>query len=223
MLFTSSAFLLFLVVLLLLYRVFPQRHRWFVLLLGSTVFYAFAGPMFLFYILGTIVSTYICTMRILYLRGARDNAVQQATERQEKKEIRAKYKAATKRWFMACLLIILGILAVVKYADFVIGNTNSLLGLFRSGRRFGFLHLALPMGISFYTFQTVGYVVDVYREKAAPLKNPLKLALFVSFFPQVIQGPISRFSELSDTLFAGIPITRHVLTRGLQRIMIGFF
>jgi len=112
---------------------------------------------------------------------------------------------------------------VIKYTDFVIGNANSLLGLFGAGRRFGFMHLALPMGISFYTFQTVGYVVDVHREKAEPLTNPLKLALFVSFFPQVIQGPISRFGELAPTLYGGQDITRTSLTRGAQRVLIGFF
>lgn len=223
MLFTSLHFLIFLAVVIILYRVFPQRHRWFVLLVGSLTFYGFAGPAFLLYIGGTIISTYICTMAIHRLRKKRDALSAATTDKQERKAIRAKYKAACRRWFLVCLFAIIGILAVVKYADFAIGNANSLLRLFGSGRRFGFLHLALPMGISFYTFQTVGYVVDLYREKAATITNPLKLALFVSFFPQVIQGPISRISELSETLFAGIPINRHALTRGSQRIMIGFF
>jgi len=223
MLFTSWAFLLFLALVLLLYRVFPQRHRWFVLLVASMVFYGFAGPAFLFYILGTIVSTYICTMRIRHLRGLRDAAAQATDDKQERKEIRAKYKAACKRWFMLCLFAIIGILAVVKYTDFVIGNANSIIGLFGGSTRITFLHLALPMGISFYTFQTVGYVVDVYREKAQMVTNPLKLALFVSFFPQVIQGPISRFGELSETLYSGTPVTGSALTRGGQRILIGFF
>jgi len=223
MLFTSSTFLVFLAAVLIVYRVFPQRHRWFVLLAGSMAFYAFAGPAFLLYICGTIVSTYICTMRITQLRKHRDYLLSSTNDKDTKKTIRAKTKASCKKWFIACLLATLGILAVIKYTDFVIGNANSLIGLFGGGRCFGFMHLALPMGISFYTFQTVGYIVDVYREKAAPLTNPLKLALFVSFFPQVIQGPISRFSSLSETLYAGTPVNRHNLARGAQRILIGFF
>ena len=223
MLFTSSSFLIFLAILLVFYRVFPTRHRWFVLLVGSMAFYAFAGPAFLLYICATIVCTYICTMRISHLRGVRDKFVASTEDKAERKAFRAKIRAACKRWFMLCLFAIIGILAVVKYTDFVIGNANSIIGLFGSDVRFGFMHLALPMGISFYTFQTVGYVVDVYREKAAPLTNPLKLSLFVSFFPQVIQGPISRFNELSPTLYGGNPVTQQTLTRGGQRVLIGFF
>ncbi|MCL2404073.1 MAG: MBOAT family protein [Defluviitaleaceae bacterium] len=223
MLFTSSAFVAFMAIVLILYRVFPQRHRWFVLLVASMTFYGFAGPSFLFYITATIVCTYICTTRIRLLRNARDNAVADTVDKTARKAIRAKAKAACKRWFVACLLVTLGLLAIAKYTDFVIGNANSLLGLIGSGRRFGFMHLALPMGISFYTFQTVGYIIDVYREKTTPLTNPFKLALFVSFFPQVIQGPISRFDDLSQTLYSGTPVNRHGFTRAAQRILIGFF
>jgi len=162
-------------------------------------------------------------MRIRHLRVLRDRFVADNEDKSARKAFRSKTKAACKKWFMICLFAIIGILAVVKYTDFVIGNTNSLLGLFGSGRRFGFMHLALPLGISFYTFQTVGYVVDVYREKAAPVTNPLKLALFVSFFPQVIQGPISRFNDLSPTLYSGDSVTKDSFTRGGQRVLIGFF
>ena len=223
MLFTSWAFLLFLAILLVVYNLCPRGYRWFVLLVGSLVFYAFAGPVFLIYICATIVSTYICTMQIRRLRVKRDAFVAGCTDKEARKQFRAKTKAVCKKWFIACMLVTLGILAVVKYTDFAIGNVNSILGLVGSGRRFGFMHLALPMGISFYTFQTVGYVMDVYREKAAPVTNPFKLALFVSFFPQVIQGPISRFNDLSETLFSGNPVTSLSFTRGAQRVLIGLF
>ena len=223
MLFTTFNFLIFLAILLTVYALTPQRFRWFVLLAGSMTFYSFAGPHFLLYICSTIVITYICTRQVLRLQLIRDKQLADATEKEEKKAIRAKFKSASKTWTAVCLVLILGILAVVKYTDFVIFNVNSMFGLLGISERFGLLGLALPMGISFYTFQTVSYVADVYREKADIIKNPLKLALFVSFFPQVVQGPISRFGELSKTLYSGIQINRVNLALGANRILWGFF
>ena len=103
---------------------------------------------------------------------------------------------------MVGLLGTLGILAVVKYTNFVIYNINSVRSWFslEGIRSASFL---LPLGISFYTFQTVGYLIDVYRGDVKVEKNIIKLAVFTSFFPQLIQGPISRFNELSQTLYVG--------------------
>jgi len=223
MLFTSSVFLFFLGVLLIVYAVVPRRFRWFVLLAGSMAFYGFAGAFFLIYICSTIVITYVCTMLIKRIHVKRDAAVSTETEKDAKRAIKDRTKIASRILTAVCLVLILGILAMVKYTDFAISNINSVLGLLGYGRQFGLLGLALPMGISFYTFQTVGYVVDVYREKAEIESNPLKLALFVSFFPQVVQGPISRFGELSKTLYSGNPITRFTMARGANRILWGFF
>ena len=223
MLFTSSVFLLFLALLLAVYGLTPQKYRWFVLLVGSMTFYGFAGVFFLLYICSTIVITYICTMSIKRLRIKRDALIAETEEKEVRRSIKDKTKNTAKIWCTICLLLILGILAMVKYTDFAISNVNSVLSLLGYARQFGLMGFALPMGISFYTFQTVGYVIDVYREKAEIEENPLKLALFVSFFPQVVQGPISRFGELSKTLYSGIPINRYNLARGANRILWGFF
>ena len=223
MLFTSSLFLVFLAILLCAYSVTPQKFRWFVLLVGSMVFYAFAGPIFLLYILTTIIVTYITTMLILRLHNKRNAILDQVHSSADKKKVKDEYKKYAKKYLTAGLFIVLGILAMVKYTDFVIANTNAVLGWVGADRSFGFMRFALPMGISFYTFQTVGYLIDVYREKALIQQNPLKLALFVSFFPQVVQGPISRFGELSKTLYNGTAINSHSFFRGAQRVLWGFF
>jgi len=222
MLFTTFQFLVFLAILLAVYGVCPQRFRWIILLIGSMAFYAFSGPHFLLYICSTIVVTYFCTMQICRLRDKRDALLAQA-DKEQKREIKAKCKADSKKWMVLCLFIILGILAVVKYTDFVIANANSLLAAFSFQERVGFMRFALPMGISFYTFQTVAYIVDVHREKATPVRNIFKLGLFVSFFPQVIQGPISRFADLSKDLYSGTPLESKSLARGAQRVLWGFF
>jgi len=223
MLFTSFHFLFFLIVLFILYGFTPQKFRWFILLVGSMAFYAFAGVSFLIYICATILISFLCTMQIRKQLLKRDELLKTVDSRDEKKEIKAQIKKACKKWFLAGLFFNFGILAVVKYADFAIGNTNALLEWAGIGTRFGFMGFALPMGISFYTFQTMGYLIDVYREKSKTETNVLKFALFVSFFPQIIQGPISRFNELSQTLYKGDPLRFESFFRGGQRVLIGVF
>ena len=223
MLFTSASFLIFLTILFVIYQLFPQKYRWFVLLVGSMAFYAFAGASFLIYICTTIVSTYICTMRIKSLLAKRDAFAATTDDKEAKKAYRLKTKRACKKWFLAGLFLNFGILAVVKYTNFAIVNANTILEWAGVGTRFTFMYFALPMGISFYTFQTMGYLIDAYREKVQTQTNLLKLALFTSFFPQIIQGPISRFSDLTQTLYNGDPLRWDGFWRGSQRILIGFF
>ena len=223
MLFTSSAFLLYLAMLMAAYSLTPQKCRWAVLLLGSLVFYAFSGPHFLLYICSTSVVSYVCAMRIAQLKDRRKAASSGLSDREQKRALRAKFEGYSRKWMALCLVIILGALAVVKYTDFVIANTNSLLEIFGFQARIGFMRFALPMGISFYTFQTAGYIVDMHWGKADFERNIFKHTLFVSFFPQVIQGPISRFGSLTEELYSGAPITRGSFSRGAQRILWGFF
>jgi D-alanyl-lipoteichoic acid acyltransferase DltB (MBOAT superfamily) len=103
------------------------------------------------------------------------------------------------RYFLVCLLLNIGILSVTKYTNFVIANINSFLS---DANQLSLVDMVVPMGISFYTFQSMGYLIDVYRGTQKAQGNPFKLALFVSFFPQLVQGPISRYHDLAPTLFA---------------------
>lgn len=218
--FTTLPFLLFLTVVLVLYRILPQKHRWYVLLAGSLFFYGYAGLSFLLYIGATVVSTYFFTMRMRQLRIARDESLPGCPDKESKRLLKASTKAACWKQLVGCLLINFGILAVLKYTDFVISNINVFLSGF--GTQMGLLRFLLPLGISFYTFQTMGYAIDAYREKTDIETNPLKLALFVSFFPQIIQGPISRRNDLSHTLYAGNLSVRNISFGG-QRVLWGFF
>lgn len=223
MLFTTFDFLVFLGIVVLLYKIFPQKFRWFVLLVGSMTFYAFAGLSFLVYILSSIIIVYIGSVQMHRIQLKFSALAKSEDDSAKRKELKAKSKSKTALWLAFSLIGSLGLLAMVKYTDFAIENINAIFNLFSIDRQFGFMKFALPMGISFYTFQAVGYLMDIYREKTTPVKNPLKLALFISFFPQIVQGPISRFQELSKTLYSGDPITKHNFTRGSQRILWGFF
>ncbi len=226
MLFTSYEFLLFLLIVFVLYYALPRRFQWPMLLMASYVFYFFSGPANLCYILFTTVSTYVIVGRI-----QRSKDVQDAWLKEHKKELsreeRKAYKeiGKKKQWrlLLACLILNIGMLAVVKYTNFAIYNINGILGMVKSEARLSFLDIALPLGLSFYVFQTMGYAIDVYRGKYRAEENPFKLALFVSFFPQLIQGPISRFDNLAASLFEPHRFQGKTVAFGLQRILWGFF
>ncbi len=226
MLFTSYQFIVFLVVLFIIYYLVPKRLQWWLLLAASYIFYSFAGLGYLLYILVTTLSTYYSGRRMDRLQQIQSNYMKekkQELSRDERKAYKAQIKKKQRRWLVLCLVINFGILAVLKYSDFTILNIRSVFQLFNVKVHLPLLSFVLPLGISFYTFQTIGYIIDVYREKYPCEKNVFKLALFISFFPQLIQGPISRFDDLKDTLFAEHQFDARSISFGIQRILWGFF
>ena len=116
------------------------------------------------------------------------------------------------------LLLDFGMLAVLKYTNFAISNVNT---LFHADIRM--VKFLLPLGISFYTFQSVGYILDVYWKRYEPEKNIFKFALFVSFFPQILQGPIGRYSNLAHQFYEEHSFDFMRIERGVQRVLWGFF
>lgn len=226
MLFTSYAFLGFLLVLFVLYYMLPQKAQWPLLLIASYVFYWCASPQYLLYILVTTATVYVAALQI-QANATRQKAYLKTHKEELSREEKQQYKAAQKpkrlRWLVVCLLINLGILAVVKYTNFMIANLNGIFHALGQGEPLSFWNLSLPMGISFYTFQAVGYLVDVYRGTVSAQTNPFRFALFLSFFPQLVQGPISRYGDLSQTLYEPHPFRTHVVASGLQRMLWGYF
>ena len=223
--FASYEFLAFLLVLFPLYYLLPKRWQWGVLLGASYLFYAFAGWECILFILFTTLSSY-GVARWMGHRAKRESAYIEANREQMDKETRKAYKAREKKKRFHILLLGLflnfGILAVLKYTGFVLEGVNGVLhGLGQGGVKVP--DLLLPLGISFYTFQTMGYLIDVYRAKTTVERNPARLALFTSFFPQLIQGPISRHSDLASELYRPHPFDRRSFTYGLQRILWGYF
>ncbi len=225
MLFTSYGFIGFVALLLVLYYIVPQKMRWPLLLFFSYVFYYLADPIYLVYITVTSVSIWYLGVSIEKLRARQADYLalhKEALSREEKKSYKASVKKKQWRILLAALVLNLGILAVLKYTNFAISNINGILDSLGK-EPLGFWQIALPMGISFYTFQAVGYIIDVYRGTVTAEQNPFRFMLFVSFFPQLVQGPISRYGDLSKTLYAGAPFERKNLAFGLQRILWGFF
>ena len=155
------------------YFLVPQRFRNTVLLLASLFFYGWGEPRLLALMVFTIVLFYICGLAI--------------------------GKAATQKgkkfWLLVSVVISLALLGFFKYADFFIGSLNAVTGL-----SIPLLRLALPVGISFYTFQCLSYTVDVYRGNVPPQKNPVSFGAYVALFPQLIAGPIVRYVDVAREL-----------------------
>lgn len=228
MLFTSYEFIVFLFAIFILYYLVPKKLQWILLLIGSYVYYYISGPTYLIFI-GT--TTVIIWAGARLINSLEDNEkaylksdAGKKLSREDKKSYKATEKGKRRRIMVICLLINLGILAVLKYTNFTINNINGILSLFKSDKQLSFLNLVLPMGISFYTFQAIGYLVDVYRGTVQAEKSLLKFALFVGFFPQLVQGPISRYDDLSKGLYAEHSFDwKNNVSKGLERILYGFF
>lgn len=226
MLFTSYEFIAFLILLFILYYAIPARHQWKLLLLASYVFYFVSGWKNGLFILLTTVSTYFLAKGIDKLH--REQAAylkehKKEMSKEERKGYKAKIKSRQWRLLLMGLFLNFGILAVLKYTNFAIANVNGLLSFWGTEKRLPFLNLLLPLGISFYTFITMGYLIDVYRGKY-PAETCLgRLALFVSFFPQLIQGPINRYDEMKETLYTEHLFDAREIAFGLERVLWGFF
>jgi len=178
MLFSSSIFLVyFLPVLLLVYFLIGNRFKNYFLLLASIVFYSWGAPKFIFVILGT-------TALDFYL-------VQWLS--------RAESERKRKLLLVLSLSLNLGLLFYFKYCNFFIDNLNSVLGTF-GAEPVKWLEVVLPIGISFYTFESLTYVMDVYRKVHKPLNSFLNYQLYILLFPKLIAGPIIRYHEISDQI-----------------------
>lgn len=225
--YTSLNFILFVALTVLVYFLFPlKKQKWTVLLVASYVFYLFAGYKYVAFILFTTVSTYLFALWINRI-GVKSKETlklnKQTWDRDKKKKFKNSIKHK-KRLVMALVLVVnFGILAFLKYYNFFAGSLNDVMGMFGIGFSAPTLKLFLPLGISFYTFQSMGYIVDVYREKVAPEKNIAKLALFVSFFPQIIQGPISFYDQLAHQLYEPHKFDFTRFKYGMELILWGFF
>ncbi len=222
---TSFPFILFAAATVLLYYLVPRRVRWVILLISSVLFYAAAGGWYLPFIGVTVLSTY-AVARLMARHAAGDDAYIAAHKADLSKEERKAYKARgkKKRFLMLVggLVFNFGILAVLKYTGFALGMVSDILALF-GGTRLTAPSLILPLGISFYTFRTTGYLIDLYRGKCAVATNLARYALFASFFPTVIQGPICRYGDLAEQLYEGHVAEWNNLAAGFSRVLWGFF
>ncbi len=200
---TSFYFLCFFAGILAIYYSIPKRWQWGFLLLCSVAYYLFTGNGIL--ILYPFLSVAVCYLGIRAMIK---------TEEERKK------KAA----LAAVLIVNLGILFFLKYINFGINTVNGIAGIFGVSEPVlhGF-HFPVPLGVSFYTFSLLGYVIDVYYGIAKPQPNPVKLALYGMYFPAMISGPILQYRDCGEQFFTAHAFDYHKVTRGIQRMLWGLF
>ena len=220
MIFTSFKFLIFIAVVFVGYFIIPKKARWCWLLTASLYFYLCASVKYSVFLIFSAASVYLLSLFV-----ARCDRLLNECDlpRDEKKLYRKKLDSRKYIAIAITLVLNLGILGFLKYAGFVMENVTAVVRLFAPAFEFSGLSLVLPLGISFYTFTAVGYAIDVYRGTSEPEKNPLKLLLFLSFFPHIMQGPIDRFDDLAPTLFEGHAFDFDRAAKGLRRMLWGFF
>lgn len=225
--FTSLSFLFFVAAVCVVYYLFPKRYQWVILLGASYLFYALQGRRCMVFLLVTTVTVYLTAAVVGRMQENTDRAVQEMSGKGLSGEKRKEYKAVRKKrakyLVTACIVSNLCILALLKYLNFGIDNLNRITAFFGWGEQVTYRDMILPLGISFYMFQSIGYLLDVYWKRAQVQKNFLKFALFVSFFPQIGQGPISRYASLSETLYTGHSFDAVQVRYGLERILWGVF
>lgn len=217
----SFAYLaLFLPVVIIGYSVIPKKLRPLVLLLASYgLFWIISGKLLVYLLLSTIAIHYIGIWLTL-LQKERDYCLANP-EGRVKKEIRDCYMKKQRLVLGFGVVFHIGVLVILKYTPFFVENINDLFAVLQLPVTLTVPKLAMPIGISFYTLQAVSYIFDVYREKIEADRNLGRLALFMSFFPQIMEGPICRYSDTAMKLWSGEQISFRNLTFGIQRILFG--
>ena len=195
MVFSSTIFLcVYLPLVLLGYYICPKKGRNLFLLIVSLVFYAWGEPKYVFLMIFSILVNYIFGRLMDKNRG-----------RQKR----------LKLMLVLSVVIDIGLLSVFKYTDFVITNINAIFG-----SSFDLLNIALPIGISFYTFQAMSYTIDVYRDDVRVQKNLIDFGMYITMFPQLIAGPIVRYADVQDQL-AERSVTTADFSEGIMRFVVG--
>ena len=202
MVFNSVEFLIFFPVVLLLYFILPRKARWVMLLAASYYFYLSWNVELIYLILFTTVISYFSAIIIEKYRSK---------------------KHLCRLCFTLTLLASLGVLFFYKYFDFLAGTVFDIAAHFGAEWKRFSLDLILPVGISFYTFQTLSYVIDVYRGTVPAERHFGYYALYVTFFPQLVAGPIERPENLIPQLYAEHKFNKDDFSAGMRMILLGFF
>ena len=219
---TAAYLFFFLPFILLLYQLMPREKRWVGLLLaGYAFFWMVSGKLVVFLIMTTLFTHYIGVWIQLKKLQCREE-IKNSPET-ESRDIKKRYKKKEKHILIFGVGVLLAVLVELKYCNFFLENVNRALQMAGSARQFEPQIILLPIGISFYTLQAIGYLADVYWDKIKEEQPLGKVALFLGFFPQIMEGPISMYAQTADALWSGEPLHIENLSRGFLRIFWGLF
>ena len=213
---------LFIPLTLILYQIMIRRFRWVVLLLVNLAFFYIMSGKLVGYLIFSILSIHRIGLWIDSIEKEYTVMLQNNPNLSHK--IINKHKTSEKRRVLAFgILLHIGILIALKYTGFILSNVNLALNAMDLDTQIKIPDIVAPIGISFYTLQAISYMVDVYRGSIKADRKLTRLALYMSFFPIIMQGPICRYSQVADGLYLGKPIREKNLCFGVQRIIWGMF
>jgi len=215
--FISLKYALFLLELLVVYYIFPKKHRYLVLLIGSLIFYYISSGVYSVFLIVSVLSVYLLGL-IIDRENTKLKLIDPDISKEEKKALKKQIKKNKKLIVTCGVLFNFGILVILKYSGFLIRTFNK---LFSSD--FTVLKFVLPLGISYYTLMAVSYIVDVYRGKIKADENVFRVSLYLTFFPQMLEGPISNYTETADKLYQGSKYDIDNILKGTFRIVLGVF
>lgn len=224
MAFVSFSFAIFVAITVLIYFSVPKKYQWCVLLCSS-YFYFWSCSKYLVMVL--FLATLVTFFTARWIQSVNTKSKQYLAKyekkisKDEKKAHNDKVKKQTRGILTLGILLVLGCLLYMKYYNFFITNANSVLRF--AGFSLPTHSLLLPIGISFYTLQAIAYMTDVYRKKYEADNHFGKFMLFMSYFPQIVQGPIARHNHLAHQLYAEHSFSYKAFTFGLQLILWGEF
>lgn len=214
---TSLYFVLFVFLSLIAYYAIPKKYQWCVLLAASMAFYAASGWQNFIYILLTSAAAYLSAV---LMQKKTDYQKEYLSEhkselsKEEKKEFKAKIKSIRKTILIITVVLYVAVLAVLK----LLSPTSFLPDAFTDS-----INIIIPLGISYYTLQIIGYLADVYWNGVKAETNYFKLLLYISFFPQITQGPINDYKYLSPQFYSEHKLSYDNFTKGFERAMWGYF
>lgn len=219
----SASFIIFSAVALLLFYLVPKRAQKYMLLIANIFFYCYAGFQYVPFISVTLFATYFAGRimgRIFDKEGDRLKLCQTPAE---KKEVRASGKKKARWVLLGGLFLSVALLVVCKYTGFILTNVNSI--LLKNGKpEITVFSIIVPLGISYYTFMAISYVLDIYWKRYKAEKNLLNYALFLTYFPHVVQGPIDRYDKIRAQIpDGGIRFDSVQVSKGAQLALWGFF
>ena len=199
--------LLFLPAAVILYSLVPVRGRRVILLLANILFYISFSRTLLAFLVGTALFTWLVGLAIGKKLAAPDAPLQ----------------GAGKKWLILGILGVIGTLGVMKYTNFTLANLNRVIEIISGSRPFIIRKMAVPLGISFYSMEAVSYLTDVYWKRIPAETNFFRMLLFLSFFPKIMEGPISRYEEVAPSLWECRRATMDEIEQGTIRILWGLF
>ena len=219
---TSLLFLTFVGVTFLIYYIIPKKYQWVVLLASSVLFFVASSALLTFYMLFTTVVIYLGAR---WIQKYKDLFSKKKKElpKPERKVLKEQLKKKQKKILIICVVVVIAVLVLTKYCNFIGDIVNGIASIFTLKDLLPEFNILLPLGISYYTLMSVSYITDVYRGTIKAEVNPLRVLLFVCYFPHIVEGPFDRYGDLDKQFRTPHKFDYDKIRRGAILVMYGCF